>query len=129
MFFRKEKIRLNFLLVYPYISCSTKDIYSKVRNYNLGSKINFHLIKNKKVLLTKITSEKNDLQKIVEKKFLKIKKLIDFLSVQEKCVLSRLTGSGSACYGVFKSEKSAKVALIKVKKRFPRYWCVTTKTI
>ena len=45
------------------------------------------------------------------------------------CQFSRLTGSGSACFGLFLTKKSAELALIKIKKKFPNYWCVTGKTI
>ena len=40
-----------------------------------------------------------------------------------------MTGSGSVCFGVFRTKKSAKLATNMAKKRFPKYWCVTTKSI
>ena len=48
---------------------------------------------------------RNDLQKIAEEKYSKIYFLIKSLNNQEGCIFSRMTGSGSACYGVFKSKK------------------------
>ena len=58
-----------------------------------------------------------------------IKKIISFLSFQKGCYLSRMTGSGSACYGMFKSQKLAKLGIKKIKKKFPKYWAAVTKTI
>ena len=40
-----------------------------------------------------------------------------------------MTGSGSACFGLFKTEKSAKDAQIIIKRLYPNYWSVVTKTI
>ena len=45
------------------------------------------------------------------------------------CYFSRMTGSGSVCYGVFKSEKTAKAALNRIKLKYPRYWLSVAKTI
>ena len=76
-----------------------------------------------------IKKDKNDLQKIAEEKYSKIYFLNKSLNNQEGCIFSRMTGSGSACYGVFKSKETAKLALIKLKRKYPKYWCVITKTI
>ncbi len=35
---------------------------------------------------------------------------------------SRISGSGSVCYGLFKSEKNAKKALNKLKIKYPKFW-------
>ena len=55
--------------------------------------------------------ESVDQAEIVEKKYTKISYLIKLINKQEGCIFSRMTGSGSACYGVFKSKKTAKVAI------------------
>ena len=47
----------------------------------------------------------------------------------KNCEFSRLTGSGSACFGVFLTKKSAVLGLKKIKKKFPKFWCVVGKTI
>ena len=70
-----------------------------------------------------------ELEKIVVKKFPIVKKILNELKQNNNCQLSRLTGSGSACFGLFLTKKSAKLGLKKIKKKFPRYWCVTSKTI
>jgi 4-diphosphocytidyl-2C-methyl-D-erythritol kinase len=40
-----------------------------------------------------------------------------------------MTGSGSVCYGVFESEKTAKVALTRIKSKYPKFWFSVAKTI
>jgi len=125
----KKKLNLNVVLIYPNVICSTKDIYSRVRTFSKPSNININSFKKKSYLIKVLQKEKNDLQKIVEKKYPKIKQLLNFISNQHNCIFSRMTGSGSVCFGLFRTEKSAKLATIKAKKRFPKYWCVTTKSI
>ena len=58
-----------------------------------------------------------------------IEKVLIELQRLSSCQFSRLTGSGSACFGLFLSKKSAELGLKKIKKKFPNYWCVTGKTI
>ena len=41
---------------------------------------------------------------------------MQFLKNQKNCVFSRMTGSGSACFGVFLTKKNAHEALLKVRK-------------
>ena len=73
--------------------------------------------------------DRNDLERIVLKKYKKIEQVIDLISTQKGCYFSRLTGSGSACFGIFKSRKLAYKGLKIVKNKFPKYWCVVSKTI
>ena len=125
----KKKFNFYFIIVYPNLKCPTKKIYSKVRNYSLPVKHNFANITSERRFITLIKNERNDLQKISTLKFTKIKKIIDFVSKQKGCYFSRMTGSGSACFGLFRNKKLASLGMKSLKKKFPRYWCVVTKTI
>ena len=71
----------------------------------------------------------NDLQRIVENQYPVIKKIIKEMNQKKGCYFSRMTGSGSVCYGVFKSEKLAKSALNNIKKKYPKFWLTVAKTI
>jgi len=51
------------------------------------------------------------------------------ISQEKGCFFSRMSGSGSVCYGVFKSEKTAKDALKRIKLKHPKYWFSVAKTI
>ena len=124
-----RKYKLYFLLVYPNISCSTGYIYSKVKKFSSKSKHSFKKINNKRKFIDLLYSKNNDLQSIVEKKYPIIKKLITEIGQKKGCYFSRMTGSGSVCYGLFKSEKTAKAALNKLKLKYPKYWLSVAKTI
>ena len=125
----RRKYTLYFLLVYPNIRCSTGYVYSKVKEYSLKSKYSFSKINDKSKLIGFLINKNNDLQSIVENKYPIIKKLIIAIGQKKGCYFSRMTGSGSVCYGVFKSEKTAKAALNGIKLKYPKCWSSVAKTI
>ena len=124
----KKKYNLFFLVVYPNIKCSTKEVYSKVKNFN-KKKVFKQNYKNKVALINQIFNLKNDLQSIVEKKYPVIQKLLLNISNEKGCYFSRMTGSGSACYGLFRDKRSSKVALKRLRKKYPKFWFSIAKTI
>jgi 4-diphosphocytidyl-2-C-methyl-D-erythritol kinase len=125
----KKQYNFNFILIYPNIYCSTKEIYSKVKEFNTPLKNDLSKIQYRSKYLQFLQDETNDLQYIVEKKSHKVKKILDLLKVQKKSFFSRMTGSGSVCFGVFPDKKSARLSLRVIKKKLPNYWCVTAKSI
>ena len=125
----KKRYTLNFILVYPNINCSTKQIYSKVKKFNLPLKNDLLKIRTKNKYLLYLQNETNDLQTIVEKNYPKIKRILDLIKIQKNCVFSRMTGSGSVCFGVFLDKNSAKLSLRSIQKKLPNYRCIIAKSI
>ena len=60
------------------------------------------------------------LEKTVIKIYPKIKKIINFIKSQKGCYFSRISGSGSACIGIFSNRQRAiyatKIDKIKISK-------------
>ena len=125
----KKNNKLYFLLAYPNIKCSTYEIYSKVNKYSKKSKLNFYKTNTKVKFIDYISNSKNDLQSIVEKKYPIVKKLLIDISSGRGCYFSRMSGSGSICYGLFNNERAAKKALNKIKTKYPKFWFSTAKTV
>ena len=124
-----QKFRLNILIVYPNVICSTKKIYANNKKFTfLRSQSNFY-IKDKNKLIDFLKNENNDLEKTTIKFYPKVRKIINFIKSQNGCYFSRITGSGSACIGIFSNMKSAVFAQKFMKLKFPNYWCVVSKTI
>ena len=124
-----QKFRLNILIVYPNVICSTKKIYANNKKFTfLRSQSNFY-IKDKNKLIDFLKNENNDLEKTAIKFYPKVRKIINFIKSQNGCYFSRITGSGSACIGIFSNMKSAVFAQKFMKLKFPNYWCVVSKTI
>ena len=103
-----QKKKLFFILIKPNIRCSTREIYSKVRKYSKKRLLVHNKINTKNKFISVLSQENNDLQSIVEKKYPLIKKLLIAIRNEEGCCFSRMTGSGSVCYGLFKDQITAK---------------------
>ena len=125
----KKKQKLFFLLSSPNIRCSTREIFSKVTRYSKKTKLSFIKINTREKFIKYISAEKNELQSIVEKKNPIIKKLLTDISSERGCYFSRMTGSGSVCYGLFNSASSAKKALSQIKIKHPKFWFSIAKTV
>jgi len=124
-----QKFKLNLLIVYPGLICSTRKIYKKNRKMSLLKPQSFFYLKNNKKLINFLKNEHNDLEKIVTKVYPKINEIINYIKSQKGCYFSRITGSGSACIGIFSNMKNAIYAQKLVKLKYPKYWCVVSKTI
>jgi len=124
-----QKFKLNLLIVYPNLICSTKRIYEKNKKISLSTPQSFFCIKNNKKLINLLKNENNDLEEAVIKIYPKVKKIIDYIKSIKGCYFSRITGSGSACIGIFSSMKNAIYAQKLIKLKYPNYWCVVSKTM
>jgi len=125
----KQKFKLNILIVYPNTICSTKKIYNKNKKITLlKSRLNFKKL-NKKKLIVFLKNESNDLEETAIKIYPKIGKIIEYIKSQKGCYFSRITGTGSACIGIFSNKKEATYAKKLVKSKYPNYWCTVSKTI
>ncbi len=125
----KKKIKFYFILVYPFLKSSTKEVYSKVTEYKKLDNYNFYDKSSNFRIIEYLKHQENSLEKIVISRFPIIQKILFELMITKNCEFSRLTGSGSACFGVFLTKKSAVLGLKKIKKKFPKFWCVVGKTI
>ena len=124
-----KKQKLFFLLSRPNIICSTKKIYSKVKKYSKKKKFNFQKMNNKKGFINYILEQNNELQSIVEEEYPSIKILLKDIKTEKGCYFSRMSGSGSVCYGLFNNESNAKKALNKIKTKHPKFWFSIAKTV
>jgi 4-diphosphocytidyl-2-C-methyl-D-erythritol kinase len=125
----KKKQKLIFLLSRPNVSCSTSEIYSKVKKHSKKKHFSFRSTNTKKSFIKYILNNENQLQSIVEGKYPIIKKLLTDISIEKGCYLSRISGSGSVCYGLFNNRSNAKKALNKIKYKYPKFWFSIAKTV
>ena len=125
----KNPQRFYFTLIQPKIMCSTKEIYSKVKRISKKESFNKNLTKSKNKFLKYLSQSTNDLQFIVENKYPLMKKILIDIQNLRGCCFSRITGSGSVCYGLFMDQIVAKKALNKLKKKYPGFWISLAKTV
>ena len=125
----KKKHKFHFLLIFPKIKSSTKSVYAKVKNYSKLKKTFNKNLAVRKNFIELLINSKNDLQSIVEKKHKILRKLLFNLHETKGCHFSRMTGSGSTCYGLFLNKNSSLVALKKLRRKYPKFWFSIAKTI
>tara|TARA_Y100000591_G_C21787263_1_gene674508 strand:+ start:573 stop:1409 length:837 start_codon:yes stop_codon:yes gene_type:complete len=125
----KKNQKLYFLLIQPKIRCSTKEIYSKVRKFSKKERFNNNIANSRKSFFSYVSKSRNDLQFIVERKHPHIKKILTNIKNEKGCFLSRMTGSGSVCYGLFNDQIIAKKAYINLKKQYPQLWSSLARTV
>ena len=114
------------VLMMPNFGCSSKDIYSKVKNY---SKTKLVFLKNRHLSNEDLTKLTNDLEKPAFKKYPKLKKIKLFMENLDKVLFARMSGSGSSIVAYFNIKKDAKKAQKILKKKYKNYWCILSKTI
>jgi len=110
------------LLVNPHKPILTKTIFNNFRK-RYSKKLP---TENKSFSLNKLISflkkSDNDLTSLAVHYSPEIKTILNDLSLIEGCLLSRMSGSGATCFGIFSEKESA----IKAKKAFlklnPNYW-------
>ena len=121
-----KSIKLHTLIVKPSFGCSTKYVYSKVKSF---SKPQFNFPKQKMFRVENLKMLNNDLEKIVFKKYPKLKKIKLFLSRTSNNIFVRMSGSGSSIVAYFHSKRACGKAYGQFKRKFNSHWCIASKTI
>ncbi len=109
------------VLVYPNKSLLTKDIFMLNKNIN-SPKINHPNFKDADQLIEFLSSLKNDLTDAATQLLPEVKSILDLIMAQEGCKLSRMSGSGSTCFGIFTDKVQAIEASKNIAALKPEYW-------
>ena len=121
-----KKLDYYTLIVKPNFGCSTKLIYSKVKQF---SKSEYNNPKVSLLSNDNIINSKNELENIAFKMYPKLKKIKLFLSKLSNVIFIRMTGSGSTIVAYFNSREATNIAAKEFKKKYKNYWCIKSKTI
>ncbi|QOD38098.1 4-(cytidine 5'-diphospho)-2-C-methyl-D-erythritol kinase [Candidatus Wolbachia massiliensis] len=106
---------------------STPEVFSKYAgNFSKPIKWDGNAERN---LLKLLKETRNDLQKIAISLVPEINDMILALESQKGSVLSRMSGSGVACFGMFDSEENAKAAAANIRDKQPEWWVCDTQLI
>lgn len=110
--------KLHAVLVYPNEHSSTPEIF---KNFDQGFASTQNFSQNND-LLEFIKTSSNDLTSAAIKTTPSIEQVLKQITVTQDCVLSRMSGSGSCCFGLYQTEKSAQAAAKEIQKERPRWW-------
>jgi 4-diphosphocytidyl-2-C-methyl-D-erythritol kinase len=95
-------VGLHMLVVYPGFEILTKEVYK-----NFSSSFSTSILGNDKQLIDSIYSGKNDLEDAAIQLRPEVGFLLKEIKQQDGCKIVRMSGSGSACFGVFTNEAKA----------------------
>ena len=118
--------RFYVLIVKPNFGCSTKEIYSKVRKF---IKPKFNRPRKKMFDFNYLKEMENSLEPIVLSKYRKLRTIKLFLENLPSTFFVRMTGSGSALVAYFQSKERCEEAKKLFKRKYKKYWCISSKTI
>ena len=108
---------LFIILINPGLKVITQEIYSNAPKY-FSQKISC----NNKDIINEIFFGKNDLESYVIQKYQLIGELLKIIKKQKNCLISRMSGSGSTCYGLFKEKEDVIIAKNNLRKIFQIFW-------
>ena len=114
------------LIVKPNLGCSTKKIYSKIKNFD---KPKFNKFSKKMFNFEYLKKMTNTLEPIAFLMHAELKKIKFFLENLSQVEFVRMTGSGSALIAYFHSKERCDNAQKQFNKKYKNYWCISSKTI
>jgi len=108
-------------IIYPSIALSTKDVFS-MTNSTFKKKIQrIHDFSDYKELWSFLSKTNNDLFNNASRTQPILSTILEEISRLKHCKHFTMTGSGSACFGMFENKESAITGANTLQKRFPEY--------
>lgn len=117
--------QINAVLVNPNQAVSTAQIFKNFDSSN--PKDTPRPQKPSGTLLERALDGRNDLQPIAIDLCPAISDVLVAISTQDACDLSRMTGSGATCFGLFSDSQSATKAAEKISSAYPGWWVKSCK--
>ena len=117
-----SEIDLWIVLVNPGIFVSTGGIFEDViEKYNDPLEPFSHFGSTDQ-FIDYLKRQRNDLQDIATNKYPEIKRVLDTIEKTQDVLLTRMSGSGSTCFGLYKNQEIAKRAVSYIKKKNSEWW-------
>ncbi len=119
--------QIPLLLVNPAVAVSTRRVFAAC-----GEKYHPPLsqmpprFSDTKMLVDFLNTTGNDLQPVAEELYQEIKTVMTLLDAQKGCLLSRMSGSGGTCFGIFDSMENAKQAAVEISGKKAEGWLLPT---
>ncbi len=105
----------------------TKFIFESLSKTENSDEFNIPKFSNIKELLNFLKTTRNDLEITAIKFFPAIKTLLESFNQTNNCLFSRMSGSGSTCFGLYEKKNEAELAKKQLLKTFPKAWVKVAK--
>lgn len=110
------------IIINPNIHLSTKEVFKNfAKNNQLFSDLKFNDISAENFIST-IKNHKNDLEKSAIELVPEISQILIEIAKQNNCLVSRMSGSGSTCFGLFDNQNDLNFAYQNLSRKFPEFY-------
>ena len=115
------------VLVNPRIFVATGSIFEEVIEKHNEPLEPFTNFRNTDQFIEYLKRQRNDLQSIAVNKWPEIKEVLDTVEKTQDVLLSRMSGSGSTCFGLYRTEDIAKRAARYLNQKSNKWWVKFSK--
>ena len=115
----------HFLIVFPNIQNSTKEIFNKHSNLS-GEKFSYNNDTNLDEILKGTSNELEKTALVANQEMTKVR---EYLDNDINCKYERMTGSGSAYFAVYEDKQKAEEAIQRISEEHPNWWTYLTRLI
>ena len=115
----------HFLIVFPNIQNSTKEIFNKHSNLS-GEKFSHNNDINLDEILKGTSNELEKTALVANQEMTKVR---EYLDNDINCKYERMTGSGSAYFAVYEDKQKAEEAIQRISEEHPNWWTYLTRLI
>ena len=124
-----QRLKINsdkhFLIVFPNVQNSTKDIFNKHSNLS-GEKFSYNKDTNLDGILKGTSNELEKSALVANQEMTKVR---EYLDNDINCKYERMTGSGSAYFAVYEDKQKAEEAIQRISEEHPNWWTYLTRLI
>ena len=115
----------HFLIVFPNIQNSTKEIFNKHSNLS-GEKFSYNNDINLDEILKGTSNELEKTALVANQEMTKVR---EYLDNDINCKYERMTGSGSAYFAVYEDKQKAEETIQRISEEHPNWWTYLTRLI
>ena len=105
----------------------TSTVFQGVTQNEFSGLVNVPRLNEKNILIKFLKSTGNDLEKAAIKNYPAINDLIKSLKLTSGCLVARMSGSGSTCFGLYEKKHEAEKAKKHLFNKFPNGWIKVAK--
>ena len=122
-----SEIDLWIVLVNPRIFVATGIVFEEVIEKHNQPLEPFTHFRKTEQFVEYLKRQRNDLQSIAANKWPEIKDVLDTIEQTQDVLLSRMSGSGSTCFGLYRTQDIAKRAVSYLHKKSNNWWIKFSK--
>ena len=105
----------------------TSTVFQGLTQNEFSGLVNVPRLNEKNILIKFLKSTRNDLEKSAIKNYPAINDLINSLNLTNGCLVARMSGSGSTCFGLYEKKDEAEKANKHLLNKFPNAWIKVAK--